>query len=228
MIRTLLFDLDETLFDFKKAERFAISETLLHYGVTPTEAIIRRYSEINLSGWKRLEKGEIDRTALREERFRLLFGELSKEIIPKEAADFYEVALGKGKFYMPGAPEVLKELYGKYRLYLVTNGFHNTQVARLAGTYIESHFDGIFISEDIGFDKPDPRYFACCFAKIPHFVHEETLLIGDRIASDIVGAKNAGIRSVLFAPVPVSVPDGIRPDFTISALSELPPLLKTL
>ncbi len=228
MIRNVLFDLDETLFDFKKAEHSAIFETLAHFGISPTEEMAKRYSELNLAGWKRLEKGEIDRTALREERFRLLFAELGREIIPKEVADFYEAALGKGKFYMPGALETLTALYGKYRLYLVTNGFHNTQVARLAGTYIESHFDGIFISEDIGFDKPDPRYFARCFERIPNFSREETILIGDRIASDITGAKNAHIRSILYCPVPTENTGGIVPDFTIKSLDALPALLQSL
>lgn len=228
MIQNILFDLDETLFDFNKAEYFAICDTLAHFGVTPNDTLAARYSEINLSGWKKLEKGLIDRKGLREDRFRTLFDECGVSVNPTEAADWYEKALGRGKFYMPGAPDLILVLYGQYRLYIVTNGFHNTQVARLADTDIERLFDGIFISEDIGFDKPDARYFDACFAAIPQFSREKTVLVGDRLASDIKGARNAGIRSVWYCPSGDSASGDILPDFTIRSLGELPDLLKNM
>lgn len=228
MIDTVLFDLDETLFDFKKAERNAIFDTLSHFGVTPTEALAERYSEIDLAAWKKLEKGLINRRELRETRFADLFGTLSVSVVPNEAADWYEKALGRGKFYMPGALNLIRTLHGHYRLYIVTNGFRSTQTARLADTEINALFDGVFISEDIGFDKPDVRFFEACFAAIPQFSRDKTVLVGDRIASDIKGAQNAGIRSIWYCPSRETATGGIRPDYTVFDLCEIPALLHTL
>ena len=107
MIKYILFDLDDTLFDFQKAERLALSRTLKELGIEPEEKILRRYNELNLAQWKRLERGELTLDQVKTERYRLLFGELGIEESPKKATAIYEKFLSTGHFFIEGAPELL-------------------------------------------------------------------------------------------------------------------------
>ena len=90
MIRHLFLDLDATILDFHAAERAAISESFREVGVEPTERILTRYSEINRLCWKRLERGELTRSEVLLERFRLLYRELSVEASPERTQEIYE------------------------------------------------------------------------------------------------------------------------------------------
>ena len=103
MIKYILFDLDDTLFDFQKAERLALSRTLKELGIEPEEKILRRYNELNLAQWKRLERGELTLDQVKTERYRLLFGELGIEESPKKATAIYEKLLSTGQFFHRGS-----------------------------------------------------------------------------------------------------------------------------
>ena len=171
MIRNVLFDLDDTLFDFHKAEKIALTKTLVHFGIDPTEETLALYSTINAAHWKRLELGEISREEVKVGRYRELFKTIGVECDPVKATAYYESMLAIGHYFMPGAPELLEELYRKYRLYIVSNGT-----------------DGIFISQILGANKPDKQFFDICFAEIPDFSLSETVIIGDSLSSDIKAA----------------------------------------
>lgn len=230
MTDTVLFDLDNTILDFSKAERAALSKTLEQMGIPPTEKTCARYSEINLSRWKLLEKGEITRKEVKLSRFRLLFEELGVKAQPEQAAAAYESFLGIGHYFMDGAEELLENLYGKYRLYLVTNGTAAVQKGRIKSADLAKYFEDIFISEEVGFNKPDIRYFEYCFSQIPGFSKERTVIVGDSLTSDIQGGKNAGIRTIWFHPEGreesgTASERTIVPDMEIRKLSELPDLL---
>ena len=116
MTDTVFFDLDNTILDFNKAERMALSRTLEALGIPPTEGVCARYSAINLAQWKLLEKGLISRREVKLGRFRLLFEELGADASPEQAAAAYESLLGIGHYFMEGAQELLLELRGRYRL----------------------------------------------------------------------------------------------------------------
>ena len=200
MIKNILFDLDDTLFDFKEAERRSLQKTLLSYGIDHNDETVALYSRINHSQWKLLEKGELDRATLKVRRFALFSEALGIPFDAKEVSACYENNLASSHFLIDGALEVLTSLKGRYRLYIVTNGFAHIQKSRLAGAKIESFFDAIFISQEIGAEKPSPAFFDACFARIPGFQKSETVLIGDSISSDIKGGLQAGITTVLFCP----------------------------
>ena len=180
MTDTVFFDLDNTILDFNKAERVALSRTLEALGIPPTEEVCARYSVINLAQWKLLEKGLISRREVKLGRFRLLFEELGADVSPEQAAAAYESLLGIGHYFMEGAQELLLELRGRYRLYLVTNGTAAVQHGRLKSADLPKYFEDIFISEEIGFNKPDVRYFERCFERIPDFKKENAVIVGDR------------------------------------------------
>lgn len=228
MIRNVLFDLDDTLFDFHKAEKIALTKTLVHFGIDPTEETLALYSTINAAHWKRLELGEISREEVKVGRYRELFETIGIECDPVKATAYYESMLAIGHYFMPGAPELLEELYRKYRLYIVSNGTAKVQEGRIGSSGIAKYMDGIFISQILGANKPDKQFFDICFADIPDFSLSETVIIGDSLSSDIKGGINAGITTVWFNPKGIEKDNDIKPDYTIKELSEVPGLLSQI
>ena len=228
MIRNVLFDLDDTLFEFHKAEKIALTKTLVHFGIDPTEETLALYSTINAAHWKRLELGEISREEVKVGRYRELFETIGVECDPVKATAYYESMLAIGHYFMPGAPELLEELYRKYRLYIVSNGTAKVQEGRIGSSGITKYMDGIFISQILGANKPDKQFFDICFAEIPDFSLSETVIIGDSLSSDIKGGINAGITTVWFNPKGIENDSDIKPDYTIKELSEVPGLLSQI
>lgn len=228
MIRNVLFDLDDTLFDFHKAEKIALTKTLVHFGIDPTEETLALYSTINAAHWKRLELGEISREEVKVGRYRELFETIGVECDPVKATAYYESMLAIGHYFMPGAPELIEELYRKYRLYIVSNGTAKVQEGRIGSSGIAKYMDGIFISQILGANKPDKQFFDTCFAEIPDFSLSETVIIGDSLSSDIKGGINAGITTVWFNPKGIENDNDIKPDYTIKELSEVPGLLSQI
>ncbi len=228
MIRNVLFDLDDTLFDFHKAEKIALTKTLVHFGIDPTEETLALYSTINAAHWKRLELGEISREEVKVGRYRELFETIGVECDPVKATAYYESMLAIGHYFIPGAPELLEELYRKYRLYIVSNGTAKVQEGRIGSSGIAKYMDGIFISQILGANKPDKQFFDICFAEIPDFSLSETVIIGDSLSSDIKGGINAGITTVWFNPKRIENDNNIKPDYTIKELSEVPGLLSQI
>ena len=228
MKRFIFLDLDDTIFDFHKAERIALGKTLIEMGLRPDDAVTARYSEINLAQWKLLEQGKILREELKVRRFRLLFEELGVDASPDLAARTYAQNLSIGHYYIEGAEALLRELACNYRLFLVSNGARDIQRSRIGSSDLHLYFEEMFISEEIGFNKPDVRFFDAIFAKIADFDKCEAVIIGDSLSSDIRGGKNAGITTVWFNPAGASAPPDSEPDYTIARLSELPTLLAEL
>ena len=228
MIKTVLLDLDDTLFDFHKAEAAAISATLSEVGVEPSSETIALYSKINQLQWERLERGEIDRDEVRIGRFRLLFEALQKNADAAKTQRIYEYNLGCHYFFIDGAVELLEKLFSKYDLYIVSNGTNSVQERRIAASGIAKYFKEIFVSEKLGFNKPAPQFFDKCFEKIPNFKKENAIIIGDSPSSDILGGKNAGILTCRFNPKKSPSPAGITPDYEVEALSEIIPLLERI
>ena len=227
MIETLLFDLDNTLLDFNQAERIAVSKTLENFQITPAPSILKRYSELNLAQWKLLEQGKISREQVKLRRFQLLFSEQNIDAPAEEAAKIYEFLLAHGHYFMDGAEELLETLYGKYRMYLVTNGTLSVQKGRLKSANISRYFEDIFISEELGYNKPSIEYFEKCFSKIPDFKKKNTAIIGDSLSSDIQGGINAGIKTIWFHRGQDLTEDPQpKPDYEINSLKFLLEMLK--
>ena len=221
MINKILFHLDNTLLDFSKAEQIALTETLTQLRVPPKEAVLSRYSALNSEQWKLLEQGKIGRDEVKVRRYQLLFDELGVTHPAEEAAALYESLLGIGHYFMIGAEEVLQELFSSYHLYITTNGIAQVQRRRIESAELERYFQDIFISEEIGFNKPSRDFFDCCFARIPNFQRESAIIVGDSLSSDIQGGINAGIKTVWFNPERVSNNSNLLPDYEIFELKEI-------
>ena len=227
MIEFLFLDLDDTILDFKKAEYIAIGNTIRDFGVEPADAVRQRYHEINKWHWEQLELGKLTRQQVLENRFQVLFSELGVEVDATRVARAYEKNLSIGHWFLPGAEEALDRLSKKYRLFLASNGTATVQKGRMTSANLYRFFEKIFVSQEIGYNKPSKDYFDACFAQIPGFDPAKAMMVGDSLSSDIRGGINAGIATVWVNPEH-SPCDNIKPDYEIEALSQLEALLETL
>lgn len=227
-MKFLFFDLDDTLLDFHKAEAWALRQALRRSGIEPTDAIAARYSEINQRQWELLEEKKLTREQVLIRRFQLLFQELGVNASCEDTQQCYENMLAKGHDFMPGAPELLETLKGDYQLYLVSNGTAVVQDCRLRDSGIEKYFQGIFISERVGVDKPQKEFFDRSFAAIPDFDPSQAMIIGDSLTSDMRGGINAGITTCWYNPKHKPRRADIPVDYEIEDLLELPRLLESL
>ena len=224
----VLFDLDNTLLDFDAAEAIALSKTLREFGLEPTDEILRRYNEINKRHWEMLEDGILTRPQVLVGRYEQLFREFGIELDGASAAKKYEYNLSLGHQFIPGAEELLDELFGKYDMYIVSNGTASVQEGRMASSGIGKYFNDVFISELVGRDKPSRQFFDICFSRIAGFERDNAIIIGDSLTSDIRGGINAGIRTCWFNPKGLPGREDIVPDYIVSSLEEIPALLETL
>ncbi len=228
MIKAVLLDSDDTLLDFTKAEHIAIQKTLREVGIEPDEETISLYSEINKRHWEMLERGELTRNQVLVNRFDRFFEAMGVEGDSAATQQLYNTNLGIGHYFIPGAVEFLESLYGKYKLYMVTNGNESVQVPRLKSADIGHFFQEIFISQRIGWDKPSLEFFDKCFAAMPPYEKNEMIIIGDSLTSDIKGGINAGIHTCWFNPKGKQGREGIIPEFTVKSLDEILPILESL
>lgn len=228
MLTTIFFDLDDTLLDFARAEREALTRAFRLFDVEPTPAVLDRYHELNRQQWELLEEGRLTRPQVLLRRFDLLFAELGLDRSSRQVCDAYEAFLARGHWFIPGARQLLEELSPRYDLYLASNGASAVQRSRLESAAILPYFKGVFISEEVSFDKPSPAFFQAAFDAIPGFSRETALMVGDSLTSDIRGGAGAGIRTCWFDPHGKPRRPDIVPDCRITALDQLPGLLERL
>ena len=216
MTEFLFLDLDDTILDFHKAERIALSKTLRQFGVEPTEEVLALYHKINLWHWEQLEQGKLTREEVLVGRFAALLRELG---VSADAV---------GHYFLPGAEEAVASLSQKYRLFLASNGTASVQAGRLTSANLYRFFEAVFISQELGFNKPAKEFFDACFARIPDFDPEKAVMVGDSLTSDILGGKNAGITTVWVNPERRLPHPEIVPDYEIESLAQLEALLETM
>lgn len=217
-----ILDADNTLFDFHRAERSALFETLQNLpGFIYSEQAYTVYRRINETLWSALEKGEVDRESLKQVRFQRFLQSLDLEGDPQLLARDYLTRLSRKDFLLPHALEVLEALSRKASLLLLTNGLAEVQRGRIARAGLEIFFADIIISEEVGFAKPDPRIFMLAIdsLKLPAY---EILSVGDNPVSDIGGSQQAGLDTCLFLdPLRRPAAGDPRPDYMINNLWEL-------
>ena len=228
MIEFLFLDLDDTILDFHKAERIAIAKTIRDFGVEPTEEILARYHVINKWHWEQLELGKMTRDEVVVNRFGMLFAELGREVDAAAVAKAYERNLSIGHYFLPGAEEAVDALSKKYRLFLASNGTAVVQKGRMTSANLYRFFEKVFVSQEIGHNKPSKAYFDACFAQIPGFDRSKAMIVGDSLTSDIRGGNNAGIKTCWVNPNHAPRNPEIHVDYEIEALHQLENLLEQM
>ena len=223
--RIALFDVDNTLLDFTRAEHDAIVACLAARGISTDEDTVSLYSAINDGHWKRLEQGLTTRDKLKVDRFSDFFRAVGYEGDPAVMGRDYEATLARQAHLIDGALDLIQRLHGRCELYIVTNGLAAVQKSRFGGCPLAPYFDGCFISEELGCAKPEKRFFDHVAAAIPAFDPGEAIVIGDSLSSDIRGGINAGIDTCWFNPHGKPAPDGMEITHTVTALHEIIPIL---
>ena len=217
-----LFDADGTLYDYDKAEEYALRTMFEKCGFSYSESVRAKYREINSEVWASYEKGELSVSDFPIIRFERLFGEVG---VQYDASDFnskYLDELGKGTFLIDGAVEICKEIVSHGKLiYIVTNGLLATQEARIKHSLIKNYITDTFVSSFVGFQKPEKEYFDYVFSHIPQISKDKILIIGDSLTADIAGGNMAGIDTCWYNESGIENGTGIEPTYEIKHLSEV-------
>ena len=226
----LLFDLDDTLLDFGKAEEHSFCSMARTVGIPDPEKEYPAYRDINLQLWKSLERNEITLEELKTERFRRVLvsmGEKNTEDIARKAElmrDLYVKELSVHGEILEGAEEVLGKLRNRYTLFLITNGIKWIQESRIDISGIGKYFDAVFTSEEVGYSKPDPEFFDAVLRYTGDSDRTRYLVVGDSLTSDCDGAIKSGLDICRFNPYRGD-PEGRLLTYDIRDLSELIPIL---
>jgi len=222
-IKVVLWDIDGTLLNFHEAEKAAIRQcfSLFQLGEC-TDEMLAIYSGINKIYWQRLERGEMTKPQILEGRFREFFGRygLNADCVP----DFnrqYQISLGDTVCFNPGGKETVAALAGRVKQYAVTNGTQVAQKRKLKNSGLDQLFDGVFISDEMGVEKPNIEFFQKIWQQIGDYPGDEVLIVGDSLTSDMRGGVNAGILTCWFDPEGNAVPADMRIDYQIRQLSEV-------
>ena len=224
--KVILFDADETLFDFKKAEREAFKNTMIDFGVDYDESYhFNTYEEINSAIWKELEQGLITQEKLKIERFRRFINKIEMNFDENEVASTYMKYLGEGSFLFEGAIELIEDLSNKYTLSIVTNGLTIVQERRIKKSVIAKYFKDIVISEEVGIAKPHPDIFEHAISNLGEFKKDEILMIGDNLSSDIRGGINYNIDTCWYNPNKVENKSNLSPTYEMVDYKEVRNLL---
>ncbi len=223
MFDAILWDVDGTLLDFIASQRESLFTCFELFGFGKcTEEMHQRYSAINISLWEMLERGERTKAEILTERFRRFFAETG---LPEEKAeDFnaeYEKRLPDTVRFFPHALETVEALKGKVIQCSVTNGTKYVQERKMNETPLGGLFDRLFISETVGAEKPDPRFFEAVFRALRDIPKERILIVGDSLTSDILGGLRAGIHTCWFNPDGKKGREEIRPEYEIRDLREV-------
>ncbi|GAB4491641.1 MAG: YjjG family noncanonical pyrimidine nucleotidase [Anaerolineales bacterium] len=196
----LLFDADDTLFDFLRAEATALRQTLEQSNLPFRPEFFAIYSRCNQQVWQEFERGEVTSLELRVKRFRLFFHEVGMTSDPQTVSALYLQNLALGTDLLPGAQEVIGTLRGRFHLALVTNGLKDVQRPRLERSVLRDSFERVFISEEVGAAKPSYDYFEAVFRGIGSPPKENVLLIGNSLTSDMRGGLEYGIDTCWYNP----------------------------
>jgi len=229
--RLFLFDLDDTLLDFKASERLSFVRTMGELGLQgELEPLFQQYQAINLALWRAFELGTVSKEVLKVERFRQTFAGNGLELDPARASSLYLESLSETVVLVEGAKQLCAALGAIGEVGVITNGVHHIQHRRIASSGLGEHIAFVATSEACGHAKPDSRFFdyTAKMARARPFAKHETIIIGDRLDADILGANRFGIDSCWFNPGRLPNDSAALPTAEVASLDEVLPSLRAL
>lgn len=222
----LLFDLDHTLLDFEAAEDVALTQLLEEAQVPDVQTYKDFYIPMNQQLWQDLTLNKISKKELVNTRFAKLFDQNGQKVDGRTLAHRYQNFLSQQGQTLTGAETLLEKLTDEgYRIFGATNGIANIQTGRMANSNIAFYFEQVFISDRIGFQKPDKAFYDYIADDIAYFDYSRALMIGDSLLADIQGGNNAGIDTVWYNPYIKTNETGIRPTYEVNDYKQLLALL---
>ena len=225
-VKAVLIDIDNTLLDFHKSAKASMKKSFERLGLEFKDCYFDTFTVVNDSLWLEIEKGNLTRQQLFKIRFNTVFKSLDISCDGTVCEDYFRENLKDFAFPIDGAIEILEYLTKKYRLYAASNAnVYAEQINRLKLANMLGYFKDVFISQQIGYQKPDREFFNACLERMDVLNKEEIVMIGDSLTADIQGGKNFGIKTVWFNFNNKSNDGVIIPDYTVHALSEIKNLL---
>ena len=222
----VLFDADNTLFDFDRAEHEALALALKAFSIPCTPETEALYVSINSALWAMLDRGEASREWLVVERFARLTAALGVEADPAALNRTYLDQLGQQPFLLPGAEAVCRALGGHCTLAILTNGVARAQRGRFERSALAGLIPHLFISEEVGASKPSPDFFRPVLSALGVTDPRRALMVGDNLTTDIGGAAAMGLDTAWYCPAaPSQSPQTVAPTWEIGRLEELIPLV---
>ena len=217
-----LFDLDDTLLDFRASEKRSFMHTMHTLGLRDgIDALFTRYQEINVDLWKRFELGTVTKDFLKVERFRKSFQENAVDLDPELASRVYLESLPDTVVLLDGANQVCAALSAIGEVGIITNGVEAIQNRRIAASGLGGYISFVATSEACGHAKPDVRFFEYATKMASAFNKETTVIIGDRLDADILGANRYGIDSCWFNPQRLANTSAAVPTYEVSSLLDI-------
>ncbi|MCT4796327.1 YjjG family noncanonical pyrimidine nucleotidase [Exiguobacterium alkaliphilum] len=219
----ILFDVDDTLLDFKQSEHVALQQLLAAYNVHMTDELKQQYVTINNGLWRAFERGEVGREDVLMGRHTQLFDTLGITIDAHEVEQRYRDHLHSGVHIIDGALELVQTLSEQYPLYIVTNGVTETQFKRLEASGLLPYFQDVFVSDATGSQKPMKPFFDYVFDRVPHVAPERGLIVGDSVTADIAGGRMYGLDTCWYNPHEIAAT--VETTYEIQDLNELTSIL---
>ena len=200
-ITDIFFDLDHTLWDFEKNSRLTFIKIFQDNAVeTNLDDFLQYYVPLNLEYWKLYREERISKSDLRYQRLRRSFDALEYKIddqLINTLSDQYIEHLSSFNHLIPETVDILEYLRPKYRLHIITNGFEEIQEKKLRSANIYRYFDQVVNSEMAGVKKPNPKIFQLAL-QMANVSSDKSMMIGDNIEADILGAKAVGFNAIHF------------------------------
>lgn len=222
----IMFDADDTLFDFKKAEKEAFKNTMIDYGFEYDENYhYKIYDQINTALWKDLDNGLITQEQLKYKRFKKLFEKLNSDYDEFDFAKSYMKNLSLASFLYEDSMSLIESLKDDYKLTIITNGLTDVQHNRVRNSAIGKYMEDVVISEEVNLSKPDKRIFELAMKNIKCNDKSKVLIVGDSLTTDIQGGINAGIDTCWYNPQRIQNTTGFKPTYEIYELMMLKGIL---
>jgi len=224
----ILFDADNTLFDFTESSLRAFHDLLTHFGVDQDTDLYQIYQPINHKAWKRLESNEIDMDGVRTTRWQGFWEAIGLSYDSKLSNDIYLENLVKHSFLLEDTTSILDHLsnHKELSLHIITNGMKEAQRPRISKLGLEKYFETITVSDEIGCAKPDTRFFDHVIKCIGQQEKSQYLIVGDSLHSDIQGGLNYDLDTCWFDPKKIENNTSIKPSYTITSLLELKEIIE--
>ncbi|TFW17785.1 YjjG family noncanonical pyrimidine nucleotidase [Duganella callida] len=224
--KLFLFDLDDTLLDFQASEQRSFALTMDALGLADTPpGLFPHYQAINLALWRDFETGAVSKDFLKVERFRRTFADHRLALDPEAASRLYLEALAETVVLIDGALPLLETLAAAGEVGIITNGVAAIQHRRIAASGLRHHISFISTSEACGYAKPDTRFFDYTAAMARYFAKAETVIVGDRLDADILGANRFGIDSCWFNPTGLANGSAAIPTYEVQRLAQIIPAI---
>ncbi|WP_332848762.1 YjjG family noncanonical pyrimidine nucleotidase [Massilia sp. S19_KUP03_FR1] len=227
--RLFLLDLDDTLLDFKASERLSFAMTMRELGLHAIpEGLFTQYQAINIALWKAFEHGTVSKDFLKVERFRRTFASHHLALDPEAASHLYQASLPDTVVLIDGALQLCATLAAIGEVGIITNGIESIQHRRITNSGLHAHVSFVATSEASGHAKPDVRFFDYTVKLARAFSPGETIIIGDRLDADILGANRFGIDSCWFNPGKLTNDTHARPTCEVARLHDVTSALRAM